>query len=279
MLDLLFWALVALVTVGVFLPHELGRYAFARLAKLPIERVRLRVLVQLGGRERLGAQLGALTAGLAAAYLGVAALAFASYSCRGVPTGEEELVVQEVLEGFDAVGKLQPGDRILAVDGEPLGLLPGRQLVGRVAAKQGAAVTLTVRRGGAPLDVTIQPTLREDPDGRPMWRLGIRQGVRPEVSTGVAIAAASAIRAPLEQTRAIVADGIAAISEAFEGGEEVDAGGPVRIVDEFRGTSEQVSSLVWWFARSAATPVLLLLVIFDLIRAAGLALGRVRARR
>lgn len=124
----------------VVLVHALGRYACARLVKLPIERDRLRVFERLAGPV-------------------------------GVPTAAPAIVVMDVLPGFDAVGKLQQSDRLVAVDGEPIFAERGPSLAQRVAAKQGAAVTLTVRRQAELLDVTIQPKLAKRPDGGSMWIL------------------------------------------------------------------------------------------------------------
>jgi membrane-associated protease RseP (regulator of RpoE activity) len=266
---------MALAALGVVLAHALGRYAFARLAKLSLERVWLRVFVRLPGPGRAGARLCAVAAGTAAAYLAVAALAFAHASCLGVPTGESTIVVGEVLDGFDAAGKLQRGDRIVAVDGEAVfaGRLPS--LSQRVTAASGAPVTLTIRRAGAPLEVTIRPRQAEI-GARGPWLLGVRQSTERDVATVAAsAAAAAAIRAPLLWLRDILFEHATFVS----GSDAPDPGGPVRIVEEFRRAFEPAGDVAWRRVLLAAAYALLLLALLDLLSAASIALERVRARK
>lgn len=273
-MDLLLGILImALGALGIVVVHALGRYAFARAAQLPIERARLRVFVRLAGPGRTGGRLGALAAGLLAAYLGVAAIAFAFASCAGVPAGEPVLVVAEILEGYDAAGKLQPGDRIVAVDGEPIVPGRGRSLPERVAAKQGAPVTLTVGRAGARREVAIQPRQGEVAGG-PRWLLGIRQRREQEHATDAATAAAYALRAPIEQARAILTEELAPALGAFR--VEVsapDPGGPVHIVDELRAPAP-LAALVLPVVALGAAYAMLALAILDLLRAAAIARER-----
>jgi len=267
---------VALAAVAVIVAHALGRRAAARLGRLPIERIWLRLFVRLPGPGRAGARLGAVTAGAAAAYLAAAGLAFAHVSCRGVSTGDAAIVVGEVLEGFDAAGKLQRGDRLVAVDGEPVFVGRGLSLTQRVAAKQGAPVTLTVRRAGAPLAVTIQPRRMETPTGAPgPWILGLRQASEPVLATvATAEAAGIALRVPLRWLRDILSELVASL---FAGSDAPDPGGPVRIVEEFRRAFEPAGDVAWRRAQLAATYALLLLAILDLVRAAAITLERLRA--
>jgi regulator of sigma E protease len=60
-----------------------------------------------------------------------------------------------VESGMPADGKLQPGDRIVRVDGEPVTSFPEVQHV--VARRAGQSVTLGVERDGKVLDVTLTP--------------------------------------------------------------------------------------------------------------------------
>jgi hypothetical protein len=53
----------------------------------------------------------------------------------------------------------------------------------------------------------------------------------------------------------------------------------VRIVEEFRLAAQRVGPIAWRRALFAAAYALLLLAIFDLARAASIALERVRARK
>lgn len=265
---------MVLATGGMVLVHAIGRYAFARAVGLPIERVEPRIggFVHLAaGPDRGWARLGTQVAGTVATYLGVAALAFGFFTCHGVPTGVHTTVVREVLEGYDAVGKLAPGDRIVAVDGTPL--YPGRgpSLAQLVAAKQGAPVVLAVRRAGEALDVTVRPRLGKE--GAPPWLIGLRLQSVPEVATGTVVVAAAAGRYPIEQVRVIVAGFIAELA----GPDDPDPGGPVRIVEEFRRSSE-LDGFAGQLALLVAVYAMLVLALLDAIGAVRLGFGRARRR-
>jgi regulator of sigma E protease len=100
-------------------------------------------------------------AGPATNYVSAILLAFALYTCHGEPSAERWYAVDEILASYDAAGKLQPGDRILAVDDVPIlaSQIVPRTLAERVHAKAGAPVVLTVRRDGKPVDLWVVPRL------------------------------------------------------------------------------------------------------------------------
>ena len=83
-------------------------------------------------------------------------------------------VVDVVLPGFDATGKLQPGDRIVAIDGAPLDAPVVPALVNAVNARDGAPVTLAFERDGKTQTIIVRPQLDRTKDGRTSWVLGIR---------------------------------------------------------------------------------------------------------
>jgi regulator of sigma E protease len=112
-------------------------------------------------------------AGPATNYISAVVLAFALFAYHGIESSWRWFGVAEVKQGYDAAGKLQPGDRIIAVDHRPLlaegtyaapdGSVikadPSDGLVARVNAKDGAPVSLTIVRDGRQQEVVIQPTL------------------------------------------------------------------------------------------------------------------------
>ncbi|HEY1816541.1 MAG TPA: site-2 protease family protein [Kofleriaceae bacterium] len=112
-------------------------------------------------------------AGPATNYISAVVLAFGLFAYHGVESSWRWYGVSEVRTGYDAFGKLEPGDRILAVDhdrllaegiytgpdGQVLKADPGNGLVAHVNAKNGAPVTLTITRHGETRDVVITPTL------------------------------------------------------------------------------------------------------------------------
>lgn len=69
---------------------------------------------------------------------------------------------------------LQPGDRIVAVDGRPID--DWRELVEIVRDSPGKPLTLTLERAGLEVEVTVIPESAPGPDGKPRGRIGA--GVR-----------------------------------------------------------------------------------------------------
>ena len=182
-----------------------------------------------------------ILAGPATNYLSAVVLAFALYSCHGMESQWRWYSVAAVRSDYDASGKLEVGDRILAVDGDRIlarGDYKGlhsddKGLVGRVTAKKGASVRLTILRNGHEQDVTITPKLvfRDLPyDTTPRYLLGIVPFDEPDtLDVGVVAAGREAIIYPIDTTQKIVAGLYGIIS----GKEEADPGGPKRIYDEF----------------------------------------------
>jgi regulator of sigma E protease len=196
-------------------------------------------------------------AGPATNYLSAIALALALYTCHGVDV-PKWYGVSDVMTGYDAQGKLERGDRIVAVDHVPLFIDSGPSLIERVTGAKGAPLTLTILRDGKTLEVAIRP--RRDnseavsarrslteiarlapalapttelvaaslPD--PVWRIG----VRPEpqslaVDVGVVEATQRAFYYPIAETKQI---GGMLYGIVF-GGQKADPGGPIRMVEEF----------------------------------------------
>ncbi|HSD90467.1 MAG TPA: M50 family metallopeptidase [Kofleriaceae bacterium] len=185
-------------------------------------------------------------AGPATNYLSAVVLAFALYTCHGQESSWRWYDVASVRDDYDAQGKLQRGDRILAVDGEAI-LAEGEYvgpdgkrlhsdalgLVGRVTAKKGAPVTLTVRRHGQLQQISITPKLvfRDLPnDTTPRYLLGIVPVDQPDViDIGVIGAAREAVIYPIDTTARIAVG----LYEIITRKAPADPGGPTRIVQEF----------------------------------------------
>jgi membrane-associated protease RseP (regulator of RpoE activity) len=244
---------LAIVGVGALLGiHELARHGAARALGLPIERLRI-------GRGPLWRHLAALVAGVVATYLGIAVIAFALFACHGLATGERWYGVASTVQGFDAFGKVVPGDRILAVDHVPLQIGVGDTLVERVNRGRGAPVTLTVRHAGETRDLSLQP--RIDTDGS-AWRLGIKIEEQTDPVTDVGLAIGGAVRYPIEQS-VVIGRGLA---RAVAGSDAPDVGGPKRIVDELRRPPEPISVRATKLAMLFGTYLLWILIAVDLGR-------------
>lgn len=178
-------------------------------------------------------------AGPATNYLSAILLAFFLFTCHGVDSAEKYIGVEKVLADYDAVGKLQPGDRILLVDGQPILAGVGKSLRERVNDKQGAPVTLRVRRAGQELDVQVAPKAGKDDKGKPLeddkgraiFLLGIQPTLQVDVlDASLGEATVRAFQYPVDQTVMIVTG----LYNIVTGKEKADPGGPVRIVDEFK---------------------------------------------
>jgi regulator of sigma E protease len=182
-----------------------------------------------------------ILAGPATNYLSAVVLAFALYACHGMESNWRWYSVAAVRTDYDAAGKLEVGDRILAVDGDRIlarGEYKGlhaddKGLVGRVTAKKGAPVHLTILRNGKEQDVSITPKLvfRDLPyDTTPRYLLGIVPLDEPDVlHVGVFVAGREAVLFPIDFTQKI----LAGLRDIVTGKEEADPGGPKRIYDEF----------------------------------------------
>jgi regulator of sigma E protease len=194
-------------------------------------------------------------AGPATNYLSAVALAMALYTCHGLHD-PHHVAVASVLEGFDAYGKLEPGDSIVAVDRQPQLRGAGPTLPQYINEAKGAPVTLTIRRDGKEMDVVIRPRMAngDTPRARtqlaaiarlapaltplttqlstalpdPTWRIGVLQQ-DDVVQVGVAEAAVAAIKFPVRQTQLIGKN----LYDIVFGDEEADPGGPKRMIEEF----------------------------------------------
>jgi regulator of sigma E protease len=175
-------------------------------------------------------------------YISAIFLMFAMYTCHGQEG--HTAFIKSVDDTYDAHGKLQPGDRIVAIDGKPYYSPGASTLSGILHAKDGASITITVwRHDQRPHTVDVKPKLLLDKDGKPsltkeknekQYRLGI--GLEYDlVDVGVGEAAKDALAFPVTTTAAI----LAGFRDIFTGKEEADPGGPVRIVQEFTSAFKQ----------------------------------------
>jgi regulator of sigma E protease len=161
-------------------------------------------------------------AGPATNYLTAIVLAFGLYALVGVRSTERWYGVAAVLETGASVGKLQPGDRVISVDGTPVWLRSADgQRVGltdvindHARARPGQPLDIAVRRDGKIVHVSIAPTPANarffglpvlDHRGRQAHRLGIAlEEDFDYVDVGVVRAAREAAVYPVLPTVAIV---------------------------------------------------------------------------
>ncbi len=199
-----------------------------------------------------------ILAGPATNYISAVFLMFVLYTCHGM--SGDTYYVGKVSDGGGAVGKLEPDDRIIAIDGAPMFAPDSEELQKAIQKRKGSAVNVTViRRTMQHVTVSITPQPQKDNGGytvldhslresdavafsqsgdkpqflrdrlKPHLLLGIEQ--RPDsVDVGIGTAAKYAVIFPVVQTQTIVHG----LRDIFSGKEEADPGGPVRIVSEFQ---------------------------------------------
>ncbi|HEX6988535.1 MAG TPA: RIP metalloprotease RseP [Bacillota bacterium] len=123
--------------------------------------------------KRVSQRLGIVGAGPLANLFTSVVLFIVVFGLLGIPIAS--LTIAEVEPGYPAQeAGLEPGDRIVAVDGEPIDAW--EQLVEVVRANPGQELVVTVRRGDATLDLPVTP--RAAPDGG----YGVI-GIRPRAET------------------------------------------------------------------------------------------------
>ncbi len=140
---------------------------------------------------------------------------------------------------------MAPGDRIVAINGEPISSFFDLQMVAR-ELPTGEPVTVGVERGGERLDFTFVPEtqVREDPvtgEDRPQATLGVvpvRGGglVPPTVSIGPG----QALLVGVESTWGIIATTVAYLGDMiFADADTSQLGGPLRIAEMSGDTAAQ----------------------------------------
>ncbi|HEY4243458.1 MAG TPA: M50 family metallopeptidase [Kofleriaceae bacterium] len=166
-------------------------------------------------------------AGPATNYVSAILIMFFVFTIHGQDVAHWFAVGRVIDDTYDAKGKLEPGDRILDVDGKPLFAEEGAgALSARVNAANGKPVTLRIQRGLEQLDVTVQPKQGDDK----RWLLGIQPDVHTiTVDVGLVDSVERAVRFPVDQTVLIGTN----IYGIFAGKQKADPGGPTRMVEEF----------------------------------------------
>lgn len=249
--------------VGFLVIAELGRALVAKLFGYQAERHAIPIMKLPGSRGSSGFRLALILAGPVTVYLAVAALAFGFFACRGqVQPREEARTIARVMEGFHAAGQVAAGDVILEVEDRAFAGGAAR-LSEQVNAKGGAPVILTVERRGTKQTLTVTPTRRDD-----RWVLGVVLEPARDYSVGTAFR--NGITHPATRAAAIFEALIALVT----GRDEPDAGGPVRIVDEFRTVEVSGADLALQLGMLFGTYTLIGLALFDLVRALLLILFR-----
>jgi regulator of sigma E protease len=145
-----------------------------------------------------------------------------------------------------AAADLQPGDRIVAVDQEPLGSF--EQLQGIVRGQPGVALTFTIERAGQPMDVVVTPreTTIEDRFGQ-IHKIGLIGISR----SGVEFRRSNPLYAMVEgatETYRLIAGTLEALGQMVVGSRTAEElGGPLRIAQMSGEIAKDGVVPVIWF--------------------------------
>jgi regulator of sigma E protease len=182
-------------------------------------------------------------AGPATNYLTAIVLALILFSLAGVESGTSWYGVSNVSSGFDAHGKLEPGDRIVKLDGKPLYETFGGEkqapLSQLVNSSKGKPLRLTVVRDGTEKDVEVLPKLTDDTSKdakqKQVYRLGIELTIEEErIPVGPLQVVAESLSYPVVKTKQIAVG----LYEIISGQQEGMFMGPVGITDMIKRTFE-----------------------------------------
>ncbi|MBC7346337.1 MAG: RIP metalloprotease RseP [Clostridia bacterium] len=246
--------LVALVLFSLLIVfHELGHFLVAKLAGIKVREFSIGMgplvfgrrvgetfyalrLVPLGGYNRMAGMepedlddprgfnrkgLGTRFAVIAAGSLMNLALAVLLYALIFAAVGlpSNSAVIGKVVPGRPAArAGLAAGDRIVAVDGQPVA--DWSELVGKIRQHPGEQLRLTVERGKERFTVAVVP---ETEPGTQTGLIGIEQSVRR-------LNPPAAVWQAVRQTGLMLALIIASLGQMITGRVPVDLVGPVGIV-------------------------------------------------
>jgi regulator of sigma E protease len=230
-------------------------------------------------------RIATIFAGPGTNYLAAVVFAFVLFNCAGMPEATRYYGVDKLNVDFDASKKLEPGDRLIAINGAPIYLRgpEGQRTELCVAtARIGDGVAhLTIERGGKRMDVDVQTRyddmkgIKETPGDKtpkecigPRYRLGIDnwQEQFDRVDVGPVRAAGHAIAYPFNETRRW----FEGIIQVIRGNEKAEVKGPVGMTQFIKQAIE-----TGWVAAVRLLMLLnVLLAIMNLFPLPGLDGGR-----
>ena len=165
-------------------------------------------------------RIATIFAGPGTNWLTAIIMAFGLFTCGGIPERTAYYGVDELDPKFDAAKQLKPGDRLLAINDNPIYLVgpDGKttQLCVETAkleetAAQGKPAQIKIRRDGKEMTVPVMPLFDEMKDEKPdpklppecngpRYRLGINayRAQRDRVDVGIVAAAGHAVTWPAE---------------------------------------------------------------------------------
>ena len=145
-------------------------------------------------------------------------------------------VVGAVQAGSAAEGRLQPGDRILAVAGKDILIYGEIGEAVQVAARNGQTLDLRIERNGRTAMVQVDPRLG-DVDGSPRWLLGITASA-PAQDALLRFGPLQAVPEALSQTRQMASDVLKMLGRMVTGQASLqNISGPITIARVANGSA------------------------------------------
>lgn len=145
-------------------------------------------------------------------------------------------VVGAVQPGSAAAGRLQPGDRILAIGDKDIVSYGEVGEAVQVAARNGQTLDVRIERGGRTAMVQVDPRLA-DVEGAPRWILGIT-GTAPAQDAVLRFGPLQAVPEALSQTRQMASDVLKMLGRMVTGQASLqNISGPITIARVANGSA------------------------------------------
>lgn len=170
-------------------------------------------------------------------------------------------IVGNVAADGPAAGKLETGDRIVAVDGRPISDFDSLPAPITAAGEAGRSAQLRVERHGQPLTVDITPKQLERPDGAQYWGIGIAaaQVGNPPRTALLRHGPLAAIPAAFSETWRLARDSVGMIARMISGRASTEnVSGPITIARYANASADMGPA---WFLNFLALVSLSLAII------------------
>lgn len=170
-------------------------------------------------------------------------------------------LVDSIVKGSAAEGHLQPGDLIVAIDGQRIDSV--EQAISEVGSlgRRGGPAMIEVLRGGERLALEITPRQGKDGKGQPIWQIGagFAQSYSPAYDTLLKFGPLQSVTVAVRETGRMAADSLAMMGRIVTGKASLqNVSGPVTIA---RVANISAKRGVDWFIQFLALLSLSLCII------------------
>lgn len=167
-------------------------------------------------------------------------------------------VVAEAVAGRPAaLAGVRAGDRIEAVDGQPVADFEGLYLAIQEAAAKDPALTLRIRRGAETLDLAVTAAAAKDPQGKPNFQIGIAP---PDIRDALLrYGPLDAIPAALAETWSMTSTTVKLLKHLVLGRASLDnVSGPIGIAQNANFSAQLGPSWFLWFLATLSLSIAIL---------------------